>query len=509
METLPIQLYTSQDVKQFDTLAQTQFHIEAYALMCRAGQATFNFLKKRWPKAHKIAVFCGAGNNGGDGFVVARMAKEAGLNVCVYQVGEVIVDKLSAAAQQAREAWLNTGEKILNVQDISWDMEVIVDALLGTGIRAPLAEPLQKTIEAINQSGLPVLAVDLPSGIDGDTGKVVGSAIKAQATITFIGVKVGLLCGQAIDYVGQLYFDSLGVPEGIYAALMPKATRLSYDFLKPLIKPRPLSQHKGMSGHVVVVGGGEINYSGAVCLCAEGALRSGAGLVSACVASESLPLMARAPAEVMCYDFEDRIKIENLLNRASVIVLGPGLGQHKKSQALFEKVLKSKKPLIVDADALNLLAQKPRRYEPWILTPHLGEASGLLGCALEEVIEDPVKAAVLLQQKYGGVIVLKSASTIIADEGETVSVLSGGLPNLATGGTGDILAGIIGSLWGQGFSQQIAAQLGVCVHKEAALEELALGDRGMMASDLLLHIRGLLSKEPIDHDKSFEDFYFE
>jgi len=487
---LPLALYLSAKVRELDRFAIETTPITGYALMNRAGQAALNTLQTNWPDATSIDVCCGPGNNGGDGFVLARLAKQKGLAVRVFCVGQTTEKPFTEEMKQARADWLALGEEIISFQGQALLADVIIDALLGIGARAPLSTEFQQAVQAINQSQRPVLAIDIPSGLNADTGYF-DQAVKATATITFIGMKLGLVSANAIDVVGELFFDDLGV-ETAKANIQPDAFRLDYNALISQVPKRRLSSYKGDNGHVCVVGGGQSGYSGAVCLAGEAALRAGAGLVSAVVAPESLPLLARGPSELMCYGLEDSASLTTLLERATFVVLGPGLSQTTWAEQFFATALKTTKPLVVDADGLNWLAKNPVKREQWVLTPHPGEAARLLACSTYDIQSNRVEAAKAIQKKYGGITVLKGAGTIICD-GNHLFVNAGGFPALGTGGTGDVLAGLIGGLAAQGLSLFLSAKLGVSVHSLAAEFEQSLGARGMLASDLFLHIRSLLN----------------
>ncbi|MGE4349447.1 MAG: NAD(P)H-hydrate dehydratase [Candidatus Berkiella sp.] len=499
MQSLPTSLYTTQVVREIDHEAIALEKISAYALMSRAGQAAFKVFKQCWPTAQKILVCCGSGNNGGDGFVFARIAQAAGLDVTVCDLKLIDVQRLSVEARQAREAWLSCGHVVPSFEEIDFlEIDVVVDAILGTGLQNELDSVFTQAIKIINQAKaqhrIGVFALDVPSGLNADTGTISTVAINADVTVTFVGLKVGLFCAEAYDCLGQLYFDALGVDESAYRIVRPRAYRFDYETIQEKLPLKKLTQHKGQNGHVLVIGGGEIHYSGAACLCAEAAYRSGAGLVSVVVAPEALPLMARAAPELMIYPLAKFSELEALIEKADVIVIGPGLGQNKWSKRVFS-IVKTvpHKPLIVDADALNLLACDPMHNPHWILTPHPGEASRLLNHTIAEVQSDRLRTIEALHQKLGGVIVLKGAGTLIQSADSQPFLYSEALPVLATAGTGDVLAGVIAGLCAQGLSLLDASQCGVAVHGQAAKQEQVLGDRGMMASDLFLHIRSLLS----------------
>lgn len=492
MTALPLALYRGQDVKKLDSLAIAQEGLSGYTLMCRAGMAIWQVIQTHWPHAKAITVFCGHGNNGGDGYVLARLAHEHGVSVRVYNV-TAAGEHPSQEAEQARQDWLKVGEIVLyQGEPLQGKSDLIIDALLGTGAKSPLSPPILHAIQQINQSGLPILAVDLPSGLQADTGAQLGAAVKANVTLTFIGIKVGLILHEAAEYVGELLFASLDINQALYSQIKPCAWRLAHSQAMSALKPRARNAHKGDFGHVVVVGGGQTGYGGAPLLTGEAAMRTGAGLVSAVVAPECLPLLSRSPRELMCYAPRKAKECTALLERASVLVVGPGLAQNAWGQHFFQAIMMAAKPKVVDADALNWLAQMPQRSENWVLTPHPGEAARLLKRTVAEIQQDRLQAATALQQRYGGVVVLKGAGTIIASKDDIV-IHPGGFPALATAGTGDVLAGIIGGLLAQKLSLMQAAVLGVSVHAQAAIIEQSFGERGMIASDLLLHIRSLLN----------------
>jgi len=480
---LPLALYTCQAVKSYESVYAN------YELMCRAGQAAFNILREHWPDAQSLALCAGVGNNGGDGFVLARLAHSAGLKVTVYQVGEGHAERLSVEAKSARKDWLAMGT-IIPFQGQIFTADVIVDAVLGTGMHAPLAPQFAQAISAMNASKRPIFSIDVPSGLNADTGVCLEPTVNASATVTFIALKIGLLCHQGVDVVGALYFDALGLT--IEKSMEPTAIRLDYAQSRRALSPRPLSAHKGDNGHVVVIGGGQMSYSGAPALAGEAALRVGAGLVSVVVAPESIPLLARGALELMCYGPKHPKKVQALLNKATVLVLGPGLTQTAWAEKFFQTALGLNKSLVIDADGLNILAHVALKRANWVLTPHPAEAARLLNQSTASVQQDRIAAAKALHKKYGGVIVLKGAGTIIFD-GKELFINGGGFPILATGGTGDILAGLIGGLAGQGLSLLQAAKIAVCVHTGAAALEQSLGVRGMVASDLFLHIRDLIN----------------
>ncbi len=504
MHSLPYLLYTAAQTRELDRLAIEEHGLSSSVLMERAGEAAFSLLCTHGPDVRRISVFCGGGNNGGDGFVLARLAHENGFDVSVFQVGES--NRLTGDALAAMQRLLGAGLATVgfNGQD-QLQAEWIVDGLLGTGMHGDVSPEYRKAIEIINESSCPVLALDLPSGLNADTGMVCGVAVQAACTISFIGLKQGLLTGEAVQYCGELYFSDLNVPKAIYTQQTPAARRLDYARLKKYLPPRPRHAHKGDAGHVLLIGG-DHGMGGALRLAGEAALRSGAGLVSLATRKSHAAFISSGRPELMCHGLEQAQDLERLLDRASVIVIGPGLGQDNWGKDMLGYVVACGKPLVLDADALNLMAcgllpEVMLRAANRVLTPHPGEAARLLGQTVQQIQTDRFSAVRALLEKYGGVCVLKGAGTLVA--GKTgIGVCNAGNPGMASGGMGDVLSGIIGALMAQGMAQGRdcpdlcceAAQLGVCLHAHAAdLAVKTVGERGLIASDLMPVIRRLVN----------------
>ncbi len=487
MQKLPIKLYRAAQVRELDRLAIEEHGIPGIELMTRAGDALFQSLQNHWPQARSLAVFCGAGNNGGDGYIVARLALVAGYQVTVYAVSDP--EQLKGDARIAWQQFVDAGGRVLSfIAGLAIDTDIIVDALLGTGLDRLVTGDYADAIAAINANPAKVLAVDIPSGLHADTGNVLGDAVIADVSVTFIGLKQGLFTGLAADYCGEIEFASLAVPDAIFDQVQASAARVIYQ----PINPRKRCAHKGHNGHVLVVGG-DTGYSGAARLAAEAALRVGAGLVSVATRSEHAGWMNLNRPELMCHGVESAQQLLPLLAKASVIVLGPGLGQGEWALALFNALISLDKPVVIDADGLNLLAAFPVKHYNRVLTPHPGEAARLLNCSTADVQQDRFAAAVAIQAKYGGVAIVKGAGTVIASEYE-VAVSSTGNPGMASGGMGDVLAGVIGGLLAQGLSLQQATQQGVYIHGLAADEAAQQGgERGLLASDLMSYLRILVN----------------
>jgi hydroxyethylthiazole kinase-like uncharacterized protein yjeF len=485
-------LYHVKQIRKLENIATLQYSISVATLMQRAGAAAFRELKKHWPKAKNITVICGKGNNGGDGYVVASLAKKAKLNVQILQL--VPCESLTGAAKNAA---INAKRLKIKIYPFSAkklaNSDVIVDALLGTGLTGVVQPQFKVAIEAINASKIPVLAIDLPSGLDADTGNVLGAVISADLTVTFIGNKVGLYTGAAQDYTGSIICDDLELSQKVFAQVTASAQILNLTKELKLLPLRARIAHKGNFGHVLVVGG-DYGMSGAVRMAAEAAARVGAGLISVATRPKHAVAINVARPEIMVYGIEELKQLDLLLQKATVIVLGPGLGMSSWSKMLFDSVLVVKKPLVVDADALNILVSNHQAHDNWVLTPHPGEAARLLSTVTQAIQSNRLDAVYKLQQKFGGVCVLKGNGTLIATSKEMIRVCDAGNPGMASGGMGDVLSGIIGGLLAQRLSLFDAAKLGVLVHAIAGdMVAAEQGERGMLALDLLQAVRKILN----------------
>ena len=474
----PGRVYTAAEVRQLDRTAIETHGIPGISLMRRAGRAAFETLRRRWPDCRAITVACGSGNNAGDGYIVAGMAVEAGIDTQLLQVGDP--SRLKGDAATARDWAADVG---VPPGDASLDVAggVVVDALLGTGATGELRPQYRAAIDAINAAGRPVLAIDLPSGISADSGATLGAAVRADVTVTFIGEKLGLHTGQGVDHAGEIVFDALGVPAGIYDAV-PGIPVLS----PPPPSERPRSGHKNQFGHVLVIGG-ERGMGGATLLAGEAALRTGCGLVSILTRPEHrAPILARMP-ELMVRGVSEGDDISDLLDACTVVAVGPGLGRGPWGEQLLDEALSAGKPAVIDADGLNLIAYRGLRVPALsILTPHPGEAARLLGGA---TVSDRPAAARELSARFGNVVVIKGAGTLVAKSGEVVGICTAGNPGLATAGSGDVLTGIIAGLLAQGRDIQTAAEAGVSLH--AAAGDLAADRRApqpIVASDIIRHL---------------------
>ncbi|WP_019399676.1 bifunctional ADP-dependent NAD(P)H-hydrate dehydratase/NAD(P)H-hydrate epimerase [Pseudoxanthomonas sp. GW2] len=484
-------LFDSRAARRIDQEATAALGGDGYVLMTRAGEAAWRVLRERWPHARRIVVACGSGNNGGDGYVLARLALQAGLDVRV--VLPAGVQPRTPLAQRAAADYASIGGTLEHFPCALDDAELLVDALLGIGLEAAPREPVAALVAALDAAQAPVFALDVPSGIDADRGSAPGVALRADCTLQFIVEHSGLRTGMALDHTGELLLDTLQVDAAAYAAVAPPCARLlDASALAQWLPPRPRDSHKGRAGHVLCVGG-DHGSGGAVLLAVEASLRSGAGLASVATREAHVPaLLARRP-EAMVHAVEDAEALAPLLARASVVACGPGLGRSSWwGGALFRKVLESDLPHVLDADALNLLAEAPMPLGDAILTPHPGEAARLLGSSTAAVQADRYAAAAALAQRYGCVVVLKGAGSIIAAPGELPCVLDAGNPGMATGGMGDLLTGTIAAMRAQGLDAFQAACAGALLHSAAGDAAAADGgQRGLLPSDLLPWLRRL------------------
>lgn len=510
--SLPHSLYDTAWVRRAEQQAAAAQGISLWQLMQRAGTAAWQWIEQHYPRLRSLVIVCGNGNNGGDGLVLATLAAQAGVRVSVYMppfAGQTLVQP----AQQALQAWLAQGGHLLHdLTRLDTQADLVVDALLGIGVHGTVRSELAAVIQWVNTHSIPVLALDIPSGLQADSGTVAGVAVQADATLTLVALKRGLFTGQARDYTGAVYYAGLGLDAWLATQASPIQRLSSTDLSRYLPARRPCS-HKSEHGKVLVLGG-ELGTGGAVCLAAEAALRSGAGLVRVLTRAAHVPVLLTRCPEVMAQAYSPAT-LHEALAWAQVIACGPGLGQGPWAQEIIAAVQASGKPVIWDADALNLLAQRGAsaalaEQTCHLLTPHPGEAARLLGCSIEQIEQDRFAAVRQLQQRWGGVVILKGAGTLIADR-EHIALADVGNPGMASGGSGDVLCGICAALLAQmlcicarqcydlhndateGTVDPLldAACAAVLLHGAAADQCALQGMRGMLASDLLPALRQL------------------
>jgi NAD(P)H-hydrate epimerase len=492
MNALPASVFSAAQVRAMDAHAIERLGIPGYTLMGRAGEAALDCLARRWPGARRVLVLCGAGNNAGDGYVLARLATAAGLRVTVAALTDPA--RLRGDAARAHADFADAGGTTVGFSPaLLRDADVVVDGLLGTGLDREVGGAYAECIHAVEEAGRAVLALDLPSGLNADSGAVMGCAVTATHTITFVGLKSGLFLAAGPDHVGGLSFAGLGIDSPAPVG-EPVLRRADSNQVRRWLPPRRRASHKGDHGRVLVIGGGP-GMPGAVRLAAEASLRVGAGLVTvAAWPAHEAAIVAGRP-EIICRGVGAAPEARPLMAAADIVAVGPGLGQSDWARELLEAALASGKPLVVDADALNLLAQSPWRGADWVLTPHPGEAARLLGSTVAAVQSDRLDALRTLVDRFGGTVVLKGACSLVAGPSGGAWVCEAGNPGMATAGMGDVLTGIIAGLAAQGLGLERSAVAGVRIHAEAGDLAAARGMRGLIASDLMEALRTCVNPE--------------
>ncbi len=496
MERPLISLFRTDDVRSIDSAAIAS-GVSGYELMTRAAVTSLDLVRERYADVNSLLVLCGAGNNAGDGYVLARLAREAGLAVTVCAASAP--ERLKGDAAQAwrdYEASCNLADKIL--EDFEAELlsrcDLVVDALLGTGLNRPVDGTFAHIISCVNEAPVSVVSLDVPSGLNSDTGLPQPIAVKAQLTVTFIALKPGLYTGQSMSYCGQIECRNLGVSRAIYEPYVPVARVMSEKDARAVLPRRAADSHKGQHGRVLVVGG-NVGMPGAVALTAEAALRSGAGTVTVACHAHNRAIVAGHLAEVMCVGVEHPDELGALIDGCDVIALGPGMGRGLWGSQLFNRVVQSSGPMVIDADALRLLAGAAHSFEEQtaILTPHPGEAGELLGVDSAAIQADRFGSAQSLAKQYHAVTALKGAGTIVASSSTLPAICSLGNPGMATAGSGDVLTGLIAGIWAQQRDRHSCAadvaSAGVYVHAMAGDRAAAGAERGVIASDLLKHVR--------------------
>jgi hydroxyethylthiazole kinase-like uncharacterized protein yjeF len=497
----PTAIYSASQVRALDAFEITHRSVPGYTLMTRAAEGALRILRARWPQAKRVAVVCGGGNNGGDGYVFARLARAAGLDALVFAAAPP--DSLTGDARRAQDDWVAAGGPAHPfAADALAAGDVIVDALLGIGLKGPPRAETIAVIEAINAARRPVLALDIPSGVDADSGAVHGAAVRADLTLSFVAFKSGLFLGAGPDHAGVVLLDDLGVVAPARPEFAPLMRRIDESEIAASLPRRARESHKGTSGRVLVVGGGA-GMPGAVRLAGEAALRVGAGLVTIAGAPENAAAVTGPRPELIYLPTPAGARLEPALRAADVLAIGPGLGTSDWAARLWDEARRLvATPAVVDADALNLLARDPVKLPPgWIITPHAGEAGRLLGSDARAVQADRLGAVRELHARYGAIAVLKGAGTLVAcgaAAGPGLYICERGNPGMATAGMGDVLTGVIAGLCAQFLhgapeaqrNSELAARVGVLVHALAGDSAAQGGQRGLTASDVIAELRG-------------------
>ncbi|MDE0309413.1 MAG: NAD(P)H-hydrate dehydratase [Acidiferrobacterales bacterium] len=482
----PLPIHSTQQSIEIEDLVRRDYGISGYELMQRAGRGAFAKLRELWPQCRKIAVLCGSGNNGGDGYVFASEALDAGMDVEVRFTNE----PKTTQARTAKEKFQDRGGKLApdRLDSGCSEFDVVIDALLGIGLNKKITGRMADAVNVVNRTSKRVMSLDVPTGVDSDSGALVGPAVVAGATVTFISPKLGLFCLPASEHVGRLYIDTLDVPKDAYGKVGNVASLVDPNEFGPRIPIRKRAAYKNSVGQVLIIGGSE-SMEGAALMAAQAAYRSGAGLVSIATLGGGTSLVPLHSVEVRIHNVAETSDLERLIEIHDVIGIGPGLGLSDLARKSVEIVGKSDKRIVVDADGLTALAGTGLASDNWILTPHLGEAARLLGTTTDMIRTERLNTASKIVERYGGVCVLKGQNTVISTNEENWICMRGN-PGMATAGMGDVLTGVICGIWGAGTNMAVAARAGVWIHAVAGDESAAdQGQVGLMATDLLPGIR--------------------
>jgi NAD(P)H-hydrate epimerase len=499
-----VEILTGEQMRRVDARAIAGAGIPSLTLMEQAGRGVAERLVEEVLAhgARPVVVLCGKGNNGGDGLVAARHLSRLGHTprTVVLAPARALSAEAWAQLTRAREVGLPVEE----VEDeAAWDRirpaldarAVVVDALLGTGVRRAVDGLYARVVEDVNASGATVVAIDLPSGVDADTGAVPGPCVFAHRTYTLCRPKLGLVLEPGASHAGPFDVVDIGIPDDAIREERSEIAWFDRDEARRLRPPRPASAHKGSMGHLLGVAGSP-GKSGAAILLARAALRSGVGLVTIATPKAVQPLVAAAQAEVMTEPLGPRPtrEIRRLLATRDALAIGPGLGASREARAAVRAIVaKLDRPAVVDADGLNAFAPAPRRRlqlkagrAPLVLTPHPGEAARLLRSTSAAVQADRLRAVRALAAATGAVVVLKGRLSLVASPTGAVSFNATGNPGMATAGTGDALTGIVGALLARGLPAFDAARLATYVHGSAGDVAVAMvGAEGMIAGDLI------------------------
>jgi ADP-dependent NAD(P)H-hydrate dehydratase / NAD(P)H-hydrate epimerase len=491
VDSMPVEIYPVAAIREIDRTAIEKEKIPGYTLMKRAGEAAVQAAILRFPDARRWQVICGGGNNGGDGYVVARLAAQQGIAVSVLAlVSPESLQGDAATAYGDFGAASGVGSGWSGALDP--DSDLLIDAILGSGLERDIAGEIAAVVNAANDHSAPIISLDIPTGLHGDTGEILGCAINAEQTTTFVGLKSGLFLRNGPEYSGALVYDGLEIPESCRDPSLAVMRRITTMSIGTLLPRRARDSHKGDFGHVLVIGGGA-GMPGAVRLCGEAALRAGAGRVSIATDPAHAASVVSQRPELMSHGVESADELDALLAKADVVAFGPGLGQSSWASSLYEHVAADQRPSVWDADALNLLARKGGRAANRVITPHPGEAATLLESSTGDVQSDRITSLKNLQDRYGGVVVLKGAGSLVSSAGPVPWVCTAGNPGMAAPGMGDVLTGIIAALMAQGLTAEQAASVGVQAHALAGDHAARAGERGMIASDLLADLRSVLN----------------
>jgi hydroxyethylthiazole kinase-like uncharacterized protein yjeF len=500
-----MKVVSAHTMQEIDKQAIEEFGIPGLSLMESAGQSCVDAIISEFGPAGSAAIIAGKGNNGGDGYVIARLLRQTGWRVAVYvlaersQISGDAAINLERLPQGVVAYCPHEGQLPAKYMDEVARADVIVDAILGTGLHNDVGGVYREAIEIINASGRPVLAVDIPSGIHGTTGRILGTAVRASVTVSFAFAKLGHVLFPGVEYAGRLIIADIGIPPHVMEAATGYEL-LNDEIVGPMLHRRDRQAHKGHFGHCLIIAG-STGKTGAAALSANSAVRAGSGLVTLAVGESLHGILESKTTEVMTVPLPDSNSgnvtssafqtIEKLLPGKDALALGPGLGRRPGTTALVQTIVESVDiPMVIDADGLNALADditilRRKKSATIILTPHPGEMARLLGTSVPEVEADRIQVAREFARNFGVYLVLKGARTLIASPTGTAAINGSGNPGMASGGMGDVLTGIIVSLLGQGYSAWDACRLGVFIHGYAAdLVAEEKGEIGINATDV-------------------------
>ena len=507
---------TAAEMRRLDEMTIKEYGLPGVVLMENAGRGAARLTAEHFGDlaGRLVAVVCGKGNNGGDGLVMARIFHGWQARVRVYLLGrrEAVSGDARVNLEVAMKMGLDlveiTDEAQLERLDLS-GVDLVIDAILGTGLGSEVRGLYREVVEAINAHPAPVMSVDVPSGLDSDTGRVLGVAVRADLTVTFGLPKIGLLLGRGEELAGRLEVLDIGIPPQVLAAADPGKELLTGASLQGVLRPRDRKAHKGHFGHVLLLAG-STGKSGAAALAARAAARTGAGLVTLAVPAGLNSVLESMVTEVMTEPLPEESsgflgiealdRVLELCKGKSVLALGPGLGTgHGAVELVQSLVEKCDLPLVIDADGLNALAGNldllRRARREVVLTPHPGEMARLTGLSTAQQAADRLKTATDAARSFGAFVVLKGHRTVVATPDGRLWLNTSGGPHMASGGMGDVLTGILAGLISQGVKIENAARLGVYVHGLAADQAaLGLGTVGLLASDMLPLLPGLWAK---------------
>lgn len=506
-----MKIVTGKEMQVLDRKAIEEHGIPSLRLMENAGLRVFEEIKRFYDriKGKAVTIVAGKGNNGGDGFVVAKHLKKAGAAVAVYLLAnenEISPDaKASLAAYKKIRGkfYPKSSYDFKRLQTCLEESDLVVDAIFGTGLSSPVKGLAKEAIEAINTSSKPVVSIDIPSGVNADTGEVMGTAVTAELTVTLGLPKLGFFLYPGAEHVGLLKIVDIGITKVLVDRLQVRIELLTGDQMVDLLPRRPSNAHKGSFGHTAVIAG-SVGKTGAAVMASLSALRVGAGMVTLALPESLEATLPKRPWEIMTLPLPETVDhtiglsaekaIMRFLEGKAAVAIGPGLSTHVETQELVRNLIKQNEiPTVLDADGLNAFAGKAallsKSRAPLILTPHPGEMSRLSGLSTEKIQKDRLGVARQFSQEHRVHLVLKGAKTVIAEPSGFLSINPTGNPGMATAGTGDVLTGIIAGLLAQGLSPAAAAKLGVYLHGLSGdIVAAQRGSVGLIAGDLIEQI---------------------